>query len=270
MIPSVQLRSGQSMQAIGYGTWQITRADTFQQAYDLGYRHFDSATMYGNEKTLGKVLGKCPRESLFLTSKLLPDSEMGTEATPAACNRMLERWGLEYLDLLLIHWPGTNRRQLTETWRAMELLVDSGKVRSIGVSNFLEPHLSHIFSTSSIPPSVNQVEYHPLCQNSALLQYCADHQIIVEGYSPFGAGHSGVLQNHTLQAIGQKYGKTSPQVILRWMYQLSVVPLPRSKDGNRMRENMSIFDFQLDQAEMDQIAGLNEDLHTDWDPRSTL
>lgn len=267
MIPSVELRSGFTMPQLGFGTWTLTQTGPFQQAYDLGYRHFDSATMYGNEQALGQVLRQYDRGQLFLTSKLLPDSEMGGAAV-RACERMLSRLGMDYLDLLLIHWPGGGRAVRQETWRAMEELVHSGKVRSLGVSNFLEPHLSDIEAVATVPISVNQVEYHPLCQNESLVRYCASKGIIVEAYSPFGAGLSDIFQNAKLREIAGKHSKTVAQVTLKWLLQQGIVPLPRSKNTHRMRENLEVFDFTLTEADMQQIASLNVDNHTDWDPRS--
>lgn len=269
MIPTVQLRSGYSLPQVGYGTWQISQAGVFQQAYETGYRHFDTATMYGNERILGQVLGRYAREELFVTSKLLPDSEMGTAAV-GACERMLERLHMDYLDLLLIHWPGRDCHLRQETWRSMEQLVAAGKVKSLGVSNFLEPHLRDIEAVATVPISVNQVEYHPLCQNDSLLRYCASKSIVVEAYSPFGAGLSDIFRNSTLRSLADKHGKTIAQVTLRWLFQLGLVALPRSQNQQRMRENASIFDFSLSETEMAQIAALNQDYHTDWDPRSTL
>jgi len=269
MIPSIELKSGFRMPQVGYGTWQVSQSPVFQQAYETGYRHFDTATMYGNERVLGQALSSHARQDLFVTSKLLPDSEMGAGAI-SACERMLARLQMDYLDLLLIHWPGRDRKLMQETWRSMEQLVAAGKVRSLGVSNFLEPHLRDIEAVATLPISVNQVEYHPLCQDTTLLRYCASKSIVVEAYSPFGAGLSDIFHHSTLRSLGEKYGKTVAQVTLRWLLQLGLVPLPRSTNLQRMRENICFFDFALSDAEMEQIAQLNQDYHTDWDPRSTL
>lgn len=257
------------MPAIGFGTWQIRlnghAHKAVAAALNAGYRLIDTARIYGNEKGVGRAIRESgiTREEIFVTTKLW-NSDQGYEKAIQAFEASLAKLGLDYIDLYLIHWPVPGRR--LESWRAMEGLFDSGKVRAIGVSNFTVPHLEELLKHAKVVPAVNQVELHPFIYNDQkeLLAFCRDKQIVVEAYSPLAHGerlHDGVITE-----IANAHQKTNAQVLLRWCIQHGTVPLPKSSKAERIAENLAVFDFELTDAEMDRLNGLSDGNRTCWDP----
>lgn len=252
---------------VGYGTWQApddeTTAQAVKKAIENGYRHIDTAAAYGNEKTIGKVIRECgvDRKDLFITSKLW-NTERGYEKTKAAFQETLNRLGLEYLDLYLIHWPA-NKKQFenwkeinAETWRAFEELYREKKIRAIGVSNFLPHHIEALKETATILPMVNQIEFHPGFLQLSSVEYCKNNHIVVEGWSPLGNG--SLLEHEDLKRIAAKYHKTVAQVCIRFALQHQVLPLPKSMTESRIIQNADIFDFELEDEDMKFIETIKQ------------
>ena len=259
------LANGVAIPCLGYGTWRMqdgaeTVAAIQTALFSLGYRHIDTAAYYRNEASVGQALraSGLPREAVFLTSKVW-NTDRGYAPTKAAFQATLDRLGTDYLDLYLIHWPAAanqfddweaiNR----DTWRAMTELYQAGKIRAIGVSNFRPHHLKALLETE-VAPMVNQIEFHPGCQQRETLAFCRDHGILVEAWSPLGRGR--VLDHPTLTAIAQNHGKTPAQICLRWCLEQGVLPLPKSVTPARMAENGDLFTFALTPGDMAQIAAL--------------
>lgn len=269
------LSNGVEIPAVGYGTYLTSEKDdgTVAAALAAGYRHFDTASFYDTEQALGDALKAAgvPREELFLTSKLWKD-EMGYENALAAFERSLQKLGTDYLDLYLIHWPRTDDltaewRQLDrDTWRALEELYRAGRVRSIGVSNFLPHHLRNLMETAEIAPMVNQIEFHPGYPQTWNVEFCKAHGILPEAWSPLG--RTRVLQDERLAGIAAKYGKTVAQLCVRFALQCGVVPLPKSSSPARMQANLDVFDFVISDEDMDRILTLPQfgwsGLHPDY------
>ncbi|KAB8298444.1 aldo/keto reductase [Bifidobacterium apri] len=261
------LSNGNAIPCIGYGTFE-TPADearkAVREALEAGYRHIDTAAIYGNQEAVGAGIrdSGIPREQLFVTSKLW-NTERGYDKTLKACEQTLNELGTDYLDLYLIHWPA-NRKQFgdraqelnAETWRAFEELYKSGRVKAIGLSNFLPHHIEALVSSAAVMPMVDQLEVHPGWPQAAAVRYCQEHRIQVEAWGPFG--HREVLDNQTLVSIGRKYGKSSAQVCVRWALQHNVLPLPKSVHADRMRANIDVFDFELTDEDMHVIDGLRD------------
>jgi len=262
------LHNGVEMPYFGIGVYKVQSGDevyhTVKTALELGYRLVDTASFYDNEEGVGQAIkdSGIPREELFITTKVW-NSEQGYESTLEAFDRSLRKLGLEYLDLYLIHWP--IRAHYLETWRAMEKLYEEGKVRAIGVSNFLIENLDDLISHSKHVPTVNQVELHPLLSQVELREYCARHQIAVEAWSPLGRGH--LLDHPVINEIGKKYNKTAAQVILRWHVQNDIIVIPKSITPARIKENSEIFDFKLTSEDMEKINQLNENKRFGSDPK---
>lgn len=268
-----KLFNGTQIPCIGFGTWQIpdgkTAIDAVKYALEAGYRHIDTAAVYQNEKSVGKAIAGSgiDREEIFVTSKLW-NTDRGYETTLKAFEKSLKNLGLDYLDLYLIHWPcntsgGANLN--SETWRAFEKLYGDGLVRAIGVSNFLVHHLEALLATAHIVPMINQIEFHPGQMQSDILGFCRARGILIEAWSPLGTGR--MLDNPELKEIAAKYGKSVAQICIRWCLQNGTLPLPKSVTPSRIRENCKVFDFAIDQTDMDAInampyiggSGLNPD-----------
>lgn len=258
------LRNGVVLPPVGYGSYRISgdacAAQMVCEAVKAGYRLIDTAACYGNEVGIGQGVRACglPREALQITSKVW-NTDRGYERTMAAFRASKERLRLDYLDLYLIHWPANALcgadwdEQNLSTWRALTALYRAGEVRAIGVSNFQPKHLASLMETD-IPPMVNQIEFHPGFMQRETLAFCHQNGIVVQGWAPFGT--AAVLQQHALAAVAQKCGRSTAQVCLRWAVQHGVLPLPKSADPGRMQENLDIFSFALDAADMEQVDAL--------------
>ncbi len=271
----MKLNTGAVMPTIGFGTWEIVpngRAKTtILDALDAGYRLIDTAKIYGNEKGVGDAVHETSvrREDIFVTTKLW-QGEQGYDSAHKAFNTSLRLLGLDYIDLYLIHWPG-GRGDRHESWRAMTELYESGRSKAIGVSNFTVAHLQELKDSSDIIPAVNQIEFHPYLydQQRQLLDYCREQGIIVQAYSPLvhGITDKGQFKDEAvLIQVGQNYGKSPAQVILRWCLQHGTVPLPKTTNPEHMHENIDVFDFELTASEMEQINHLSDDTRACWDP----
>jgi diketogulonate reductase-like aldo/keto reductase len=254
------LHNGVKMPWMGLGVFKVKEGEEVIQsvkaALKNGYIHIDTAAIYGNEEGVGQAIkdSGVPRENLFITTKLW-NTEQGYDTTLKAFETSMEKLGLDYLDLYLIHWPGKNKYK--DTWRAFEKLYRDGRVRAIGVSNFLVHHLEDLLGTAEIKPMVNQVEYHPHLTQKDLHAFCKKEGIQLEAWSPLKQGQ--LLNDPTLTEIAQKHNKSVAQIILRWDLQNEVVTIPKSIKEHRIIENSNVFDFELTKEDMDRIDGLNQD-----------
>lgn len=256
---------------LGLGVFQVedgsTVVESVRTAIKNGYRSIDTAAIYQNETGVGQGIKEglaeagISREELFITSKVW-NEDLGYEKTLAAFETSLEKLGLDYLDLYLIHWPKANKYK--EAWRALETLYKNGKVKAIGVSNFQIHHLEELMKDAEMKPMINQVELHPKLTQVELRAFCKQHGIQVEAWSPLMQGK--LLDNSLLMTIAAKYNKSVAQVIIRWDLQNGVITIPKSIKEHRIIENADVFDFSLTTEEMEQIAGLNEDLRVGPDP----
>ncbi|MGA8790935.1 MAG: aldo/keto reductase [Paenarthrobacter sp.] len=260
LAPLIELNDGFKIPQLGLGTWPLNDAevaDAVVEAVSHGYRHVDTAKKYGNETGVGNGIRACgvSREELFITTKL--DGEFqGSGKAVDGLEGSLERLGLEYVDLLLIHWPLPRRGEFVSTWKTFEELQASGKVRSIGVSNFKPAHLDQLFRETEVAPAVNQIQVSPSIPRPAARAYNERHGIITESYSPLGAS-SDLLNAPVLASIGGKYGKTPGQVVLRWHVQQRLVAIPKTANPERMQENLDVFDFELDQEDLSKLQTLD-------------
>jgi methylglyoxal/glyoxal reductase len=256
---TITLHNGVKMPQLGFGVFKVKNGnetvESVKKAVEVGYRAIDTAAIYENEEGVGQVIRECgvPREELFITSKVW-NTEQGYETTLKAFEDSLNRLGLEYLDLYLIHWPGKDK--YLETWRALEKLYKDGRVKSIGVSNFHVHHLENLLANSEVKPVVNQIELHPLLTQVEIRDYCAKHEIKVESWSPLGRGN--LLEEPTINHIAKKHGKSPAQVLIRWHLQHDLVVIPKSITPSRIKENAQVFDFSLSLNEMNQIDALNK------------
>ncbi|HPU66623.1 MAG TPA: aldo/keto reductase [Clostridiales bacterium] len=263
---SFVMHNGVKIPCVGFGTWQIPEGETVinsaKKALEAGYRHIDTAAIYRNEVGVGTAVKESgiPREEIFITSKLW-NSDQGYDMTLKAFDATMERLGLEYLDLYLIHWPiprdfrDSWQTKIKESWRAMEKLYKEGRIKAIGVSNFLIHHFEALLEDAEIVPMVNQVEIHPGFNQSELVQYCHSHGVVVEAWSPLGSGK--IMADPTLKEVADKYGRTPAQVTLRWLLQRDILPLPRSTNPEHIAENARIFDFELSDEDMGRISSIS-------------
>ncbi|WP_395369093.1 aldo/keto reductase [Streptomyces tubercidicus] len=268
-IPSITLNNGVTMPQLGYGVWQIEDDQAFTavgQALDAGYRSIDTAMIYGNEEGTGKALAASgiARDELFVTTKLW-NGDQGHDAALRAFDTSLAKLGLEYVDLYLIHWPLPAQDTYTETYQALEKIYKDGRAKAIGVSNFLPEHLERLLGETSVVPAVNQIELHPQFQQGASRAFHARHNIVTEAWSPLGQG-KGLLTDPTVTELAAKHGKTPAQVVLRWHLQLGNVAIPKSVTPSRIAENIDVFDFELDDADLTALAGLDSGNRLGPDP----
>lgn len=268
-VPVVALNDGVSIPQLGFGTWQIPEDDTqsiVEHALKTGYRHIDTAAAYGNEAQVGAALqaSGLPRDEVFVTTKLW-NANHGREKTLKAFDESMEKLGLDVLDLYLIHWPLPDHDDYVETWKALEELQESGRVRAIGVSNFQQAHLERLFAEADVVPAVNQIELHPLLTQTALKAFHAEKGIHTEAWSPLAQGGE-LLQDDTVAAIAQRVGKTPAQTILRWQLQEGNIIFPKSVTPSRVDENFDVFDFELTAEDLAAITGLNKDERQGPDP----
>lgn len=268
---NVKLNNGNYIPSIGFGTSLITDDDCIriiEKAIEVGYRHIDTAAAYENEIEIGQAIksSNINREELFITSKVWKDS-MGYENTLKSFSNTLKNLGLEYVDLFLIHWPKNNDAKLNiETWKALEKIYKEGKAKNIGVSNFLKHHLEIILNNCEIVPSVNQIEFHPGLIRKETINFCKEKNIILEAWAPLGKGK--MLNNETLISIAKKYDKSVAQLCLKWCLQNEVIPLPKSEKEERMKQNLKLFDFEIDKEDMDIINNMEFFVGSDMNPNS--
>lgn len=260
-----ELNNGEKIPVIGFGTWQVADGqvaeDSVLTALQVGYRHIDTAMIYGNEVSIGRAIHKSgvSRDELFVTTKLW-NTDHTYERAIKAIDHSLQSLGLEYLDLYLIHWPNPlefreNWQEANaQTWRAMEEAVQAGKIKSIGVSNFMPHHLDTLYQTAKIKPVVNQIYLNPSDQQKEVVAYNQKHHLISEAYSPLGRGD--LLQVPELVELAKNYQKSVSQLILRWSLQKGFLPLPKSVTPSRILENTQLFDFELSKADMQTIDAL--------------
>ncbi|ANY07290.1 aldo/keto reductase [Pseudonocardia sp. HH130630-07] len=260
-VPTIKLNDGREIPQLGFGVFQIEpghTADKVQAAFDVGYRHIDTAQMYGNEEAVGKAIADSgiPRDELWVTTKLDNPGHSRADAV-SWLDGSLSRLGLDHVDLYLIHWPRPAEDRYVETWQGLEDAKQAGKVRSIGVSNFQVAHLDRLARETSTVPAVNQIEFHPNLVQRELREYHQQHGIATEAWSPIGQG-KGLLDAPELTELAEKYDRSAAQVVLRWHVQLGNIVFPKSNNPERIKENFEIFDFSLSE---DDIASI-EKLHT--------
>lgn len=238
--------------------------DAVHAALECGYRHIDTASVYGNEKSVGEAVATSgvPREDVFITTKLWND-DIRKHRTMDAFQESLERLGTDYVDLYLIHWPAEGWQ---DAWTAMQEIYRSGRARAIGVSNFAKNHLDELLAHTDIKPAVNQIESSPTFPNQDMVDYCRGLGIAVEAWSPLGGTGSDLLKDERLIEIGEKYGRSSAQVVIRWHLQRGLIVLPKSVRSTRIQQNINVFDFELDDEDMHRIATMDTGVRNGADP----
>ena len=261
--PTITFSNEVEIPQIGLGTWQAAEGEEVKQAVlkalDTGYRHIDTAKIYGNETSIGEAVRESDvkREDVFVTSKVWNDDQ-GYDSTLKAYQASLERLGFDYLDLYLVHWPQANT--MADTWKAMEKLLDDGDVKAIGVCNFYQQHFNTLFKTANVKPMINQIELHPWLTLEDERKFCKQHDITVEAWAPIARAKR--FDDPVIQRISKAQGKTPAQIIIRWEIQHGLVTIPKSVTPSRIEENFDVFDFELSQEEMSEIDSLNDDFHT--------
>lgn len=265
-----KLNNGVEIPYLGLGTFQITGKKVYEAisyALEIGYRHFDSAKFYQNEKEVGEVIreaidkGLVSREEIFITTKLWNDDH-GYKPTAQAFHQSLNDLGLEYIDLYLIHWPASGLRY--ESWKAMEKIVEEGQCRAIGVSNYTIRHLEELLEKASMVPVINQVEFSPYLYQKNLLEYCNSKSIMLESYAPLTRGEK--LTDSKLVKVATKYSKSPAQILIRWCLEHGIVVIPKSEKKLRIQENANVFDFSISIEDMAELDSLNENLRLMPDP----
>lgn len=270
MSPRVTLNDGNSIPQVGLGVWQTPAEETERAvtaALQAGYRHIDTAAAYRNEAETGRGLANSgvPRADVFLVTKLW-NSDQGYDSTLAAFDASVERLGVDYLDLYLIHWPVPANNAYVDTFKAFAHLHDQGRIRSIGVSNFAPEHLTVLIDSTGIVPAVNQIELHPLLPQHELRELHARLGIATEAWSPLGQG--SLLADPVITSIAERHGKTPAQVLIRWHIHLGNIVIPKSVNPERIVSNFDVFDFDLDESDMSAIASLQTDTRLGPDPRT--
>ena len=267
MIP---LNDGNGIPAVGFGVFKISPADTERAvgtALRTGYRHVDTAAMYGNERETGRAVAASgvPRDELYLVTKLW-NADQGYESTLAAFDASMHRLGIEYLDLYLVHWPMAQPNKFVDTFKAFAHLRDQGRIRSIGVSNFEPEHLHVLIDATGIVPAVNQVELHPRLPQTALREVHARLGIATEAWGPLGRG--SLLTHPTITGVAENRGRTPAQVLIRWHIQLGNIVIPKSVNPERIASNFDVFDFELSSNDMASISSLDDGNRLGPDPRT--
>jgi 2,5-diketo-D-gluconate reductase A len=258
-VPAVTFQDGVEIPQLGFGVFQVQPDETQQvveEALEVGYRHIDTAAAYRNEAGVGAAIAAAgiPREELFVTTKLW-NSQQGYDSTLEAIEKSLGRLGLEYVDLYLIHWPVPTEGRTLDTWRAFEQIYEEGLSRTIGVSNFRIEDLEQLEREAERLPTINQVELHPHLQQAELRAWHRERGIVTEAWSPLAQGE--LLLNETVAAVATRHGKTPAQAILRWHLQLGNVVIPKSVTPERIKENFELFDFELSDEDMAELAALD-------------
>ena len=268
-VPNIRLNNGVEIPQFGFGVFQVPAdetAETVQAAFDAGYRHIDTAQMYGNEEGVGRALAQSglPRDEVFVTTKLNNDGH-GHDAALQRLDESLAKLGTDHVDLYLIHWPRPQEDRYVETWKGLEQAAADGKARSIGVSNFTIANLERLAKETGTVPAVNQIELHPRLVQRELRNYHVENGIATEAWSPIAQG-GDLLSDGILKELAEKYGKTPAQVVLRWHIQLGNIVFPKSMKPERMRENIGVFDFDLSNDDMDAVSALDRHERTGPDP----
>lgn len=268
----IRLNNGIEMPKLGLGVFRVEDSaeliNAVKFAIKSGYRSIDGAAIYGNEEAMGEGIRQgikeagITREDLFITSKVW-NADLGYESAIAAYETSLQKIGVDYLDLYLIHWPVEGKYK--EAWRALEYLYQQGRVKAVGVSNFQIHHLEDLLKDANIKPVINQIELHPYLSQTKVREFCEENNIQVEAWSPLMA-RNGLLEDETLKEIAKKYNKTTAQVVLRWDLQSHVITIPKSTNEGRLLQNIDIFDFELSKEDMELIDSLNKDFRVGPDP----
>ncbi|MEU9793111.1 aldo/keto reductase [Streptomyces sparsogenes] len=270
-VPFITLNNGVRMPQLGFGVWQVPddeAADAVSTALESGYRSIDTAAIYGNEEGTGRAIAASglPRDELFVTTKLW-NSDHGYDSALRAFDTSLSKLGLEYVDLYLIHWPLPEVDKYVDTWKAFEKIYAEGRAKAIGLSNFHPAHIQRLLSETEIAPVIDQIELHPHLQQAELRAFNARHNIATEAWSPLGQG-KGLLEDARLAAIADKHGKSPAQVVLRWHLDLGNVVIPKSVTPSRIKENIDVFDFELDADDLATIDGLDSGNRLGPDPET--
>ena len=266
---NVKFNNGIEMPILGLGVYKMTNKEELgnavKWAIDAGYRKFDTAQFYNNEKELGEAIRKTgiKREEVFITTKIW-NTKQGYNSTRKSFEESLEKLNMDYVDLLLIHWPGQKKERYLDTYRALENICQSKKAKSIGLSNFEIKHLKDIFAHCNIAPVVNQIERHPNLLRNELVDFCKKHNIVLEAWSPLGRGK--LFNNDVILDIAKKYNKTPAQIILRWNIESNIAVIPKSVNKDRIEENINVFDFKLEQNEIEKINSLENGDRIGADP----
>ncbi len=270
------MNNAQRIPCLGFGTWQAPDGEIAAQsvlaALDAGYRHIDTAAIYGNECGVGAALAQTsvPREEIFVTTKVW-NTMRGKEKTLQAFEESMEKLQLDYIDLYLVHWPASEKHYPGEwqalnasTWEAMEEILASGRARAIGVSNFMPEHLDALMETAKVTPCINQIEYHPGYMQEETVAACERYGIAVEAWSPLGCG--GLINNPLLLSLGEKYGKSAAQICIRWCLQNNTLPLPKSVTPSRVVENFDVWDFTISDEDMATLNAMPQTSFSGSDP----
>jgi 2,5-diketo-D-gluconate reductase A len=269
-VPTLTLNDGSSIPQLGFGVFKVDPAETERivtDALEVGYRHIDTAAIYGNEEGVGRAIAASgiPRDELFVTTKLW-NSDQGHDSALAAIDVSLEKLGLDHVDLYLIHWPSPKQDRYVESWLALEQIRAQGRTTSIGVSNFLVEHLERLERESDTVPAVNQIELHPYHQRPAETAYGHDHGILTESWGPLGQGKYPLLELPEITAVADAHERTPAQVVLRWHIQQGHIVFPKSNSRARIAENFALFDFELTPEEQSSITALERGGRVGGDP----
>ncbi|GAA4426909.1 aldo/keto reductase [Georgenia halophila] len=269
-VPTNKLNDGNAIPQLGFGVY-LVEPDECERivggALEAGYRHIDTAALYENEEGVGRAIAGSgiPRDELFITTKLWNDDQ-GKESAPVAFERSLEKLGLDYVDLYLIHWPSPTRGRYVETWQALEEIKASGRARSIGVSNFQPHHLEDLFRATETVPAINQVELHPRFTQRENRAFGREHGIAIESWGPLGQGKYPLFDLPEVAAPAEAHGVTPAQVVIRWHLQNGLIVFPKTNSAERARQNLDVFGFELTAAEMAAIDSLDDGTRVGADP----
>lgn len=260
-IPTLTLNDGHTIPQLGFGVFKVDPAETERivlDALDAGYRHIDTAAIYGNEEGVGRAIAASgiPRDELFVTTKLWNDRQGGDEPL-AAIDESLDRLGLDHVDLYLVHWPAPKNGDYVNAWEKLVAIRETGKTRSIGVSNHLPAHLTEIVQATGVTPAVDQIELHPAYQQRETVAFAGGHGILIEAWGPLGQGKYDLFGTPAVAAVAAAHGKTPAQTVLRWHLQKGNIVFPKSNSPARVRENLDVFDFELTPAEIAAIDALD-------------
>ncbi|QOI49948.1 aldo/keto reductase [Leptospira interrogans] len=268
---TIMLNNGIFMPILGLGVWKTKSGKECKEAVlnalEAGYRHIDTARIYDNEVDVGQAIRESgiPRKEIFITTKLW-NADQGSDKTRKALENSLDRLGIDFVDLYLIHFPVTSKRM--DSWKELEKLYHDKLCKAIGVSNYTIIHLTELLKNSQITPAVNQVEFHPFLNQIHLLEYCKKHKIQLEAYSPLAHGQK--IEDPTIAKIAQKYDKTPAQILIRWAIEQKIVVIPKSIKKERIIENSKVFDFAISEEDMKILNSLDEDFRTCWDPSEVV